>query len=311
MQPPPEAGTAVALAAFLEATVRVATPLGLAALGETVTERSGVVNIGLEGAMLAGALAAATGALGLGGPWGGLAAAALAGAAVASVFALVAVGLKGDQIVTGTAITLGAIGVTGALYRAAFGTTGAALTLPTFAPVAVPGLAALPIVGRAFFAQPAPTYLLFGLVPCVWYALVRTQLGLALRAAGESPAAAEAAGLRVPQLRAAATLFGGVMAGLAGGALVLAQAGTFAERMTAGRGFIAIAIVVLGRWHPVGAFLAALVFGAASALQFAFQAIGLDVPYQFFLMAPYVVTLLALAGVGGRAQAPEALGRSW
>ena len=272
MQPPPEAGTAVALAAFLEATVRVATPLGLAALGETVTERSGVVNIGLEGAMLAGALAAATGALGLGGPWGG---------------------------------------VTGALYRAAFGTTGAALTLPTFAPVAVPGLAALPIVGRAFFAQPAPTYLLFGLVPCVWYALVRTQLGLALRAAGESPAAAEAAGLRVPQLRAAATLFGGVMAGLAGGALVLAQAGTFAERMTAGRGVIAIAIVVLGRWHPVGAFLAALVFGAASALQFAFQAIGLDVPYQFFLMAPYVVTLLALAGVGGRAQAPEALGRSW
>ena len=310
MQSPPDAGTAATVAAFLEATVRVATPLALAALGETVTERSGVVNIGLEGAMLVGALGAATGALWLGGPWGGLAAGAVAGAAIAMVFALVVVGLRGDQIVTGTAITLGAVGLTGALYRAVFGTTGAALTLPTFGPVAVPGLSALPLAGRALFAQPAPTYLLFALVPCVWYVLARTQPGLALRAAGESPPAAAAAGLSVTRLRYAATLFGGLMGGLAGATLVLAQAGTFAERMTAGRGFIAIAIVVLGRWHPVGVFLAALVFGAASALQFAFQAAGLDVPYQFFLMAPYLVTLLALAGVGGRARAPAALGKA-
>ncbi len=243
-------------------------------------------------------------------PVGRTLAAALAGAAVAAVFALVAVGLGGDQIVVGTAVTLGAIGVTGALYRALFGATGTALTLPTFAPVAIPGLAALPVVGRAFFAQAAPTYLLFLLVPAVWYALMRLQVGLSLRAAGEAPEAARAAGLDVKRLRIGAAIFGGVLGGVAGGALVLAQAGTFAERMTAGRGFIAIAIVVLGRWNPVGVFAAALVFGAASALQFAFQALGWGVPYQFLLMAPYVLTLLALGGIGGGRRRRAALGRS-
>lgn len=306
-----EPGAGLALAAFLEATVRVATPLGLAALGETVTERSGVINVGLEGAMLAGALAAALGAVGTGGAWGGLVAAALAGAAVAALFALVAVRFGGDQIVTGTAITLGAIGVTGAVYRAAFGVTGAALSLPTFAPAAIPGLSRIPVLGHALFAQPAPTYLLFAAVPCLWWLMQRTNLGLSLRAAGEAPEAAAAAGLDVRRLRTGATIFGGLMGGVAGGALVLAQAGTFAERMTAGRGFIAIAIVVLGRWNPAGAFAAALVFGAASALQYAFQALGVDVPYQFLLMAPYVLTLLALAGVGGRTRAPAALGKSY
>ncbi len=308
MSADPAAG--VAVAAFLEATVRVATPLGLAALGETVSEKAGVIDVGLEGAWLAGALAAAVGAPALGGPWGGLLAAALAGAAVAALFALVAVGLGGDQIVVGTAITLGAIGATGALYRALFGPTGAALTLPTFAPIPLPGLSALPLVGRALFAQAAPTYLLFLLVPAGGSARGRLQLGLALRAVGEAPEAARAAGLDVRRLRIGAAIFGGALGGVAGGALVLAQAGTFAERMTAGRGFIAIAIVVLGRWNPLGVFVASLVFGGASALQFAFQAVGWGVPYQFFLMAPYVLSLLALGGIGGRARAPAALGRN-
>jgi len=299
------------LAAFLEATVRVATPLGLAALGETVTERSGVINIGLEGAMLAGALGSALGAFWLGSPWAGVLTGVLAGAAVGGLFAIIAVGLRGDQIVTGTAITIGGLGLTGAVYRAAFGTTGAALSLPTIQPLAIPYLSSIPLVGRALFAQPVPTYLLCVLMVAVWLVLTRTQLGLALRAAGEAPEAAEAAGLRVTSLRMGATLFGGAMAGLAGATLVLAQAGTFAEGMTAGRGFIAIAIVVLGRWHPIGAVGAALLFGAASALQYAFQAVGVAAPYQVFLMAPYLVSLLALAGVGGRARAPEALGQPW
>ncbi len=311
MGTPETLGLAAVLAAFLEATIRVATPLGLAAVGETVTERAGVINIGLEGSMLAGALAAAMGALWLGSPWAGLAAGGLAGAAMAALFAVVVVYHRGDQIVVGTAVTLGALGLTGAVYRAAFGATGAALSLPTFAPAAVPLLAASPVAGRALFAQPAPTYLLYALVPAVWYLLFRTQLGLAIRAAGESPGATEAAGLDVRALRFGASVFGGLLGGLAGAALVLAQAGTFAERMTAGRGFVAIAIVVLGRWHPVGAALAALLFGAASALQYAFQAAGVDVPYQLILMLPYVVTLLALAGVGGRARPPAALGTAW
>jgi len=308
---PPEAGTVAVLAGFCEATVRVATPLALAALGETVTERSGVINIGIEGSMLAGALGAALGGAWLGSAWGGALAGALAGLALTAVFAAVAVRWGGDQIVAGTGLTLGAVGLTGAVYRAAFGAGGAALSLPTFRPLIIPGLSSLPILGRALFAQSAPTYLLYVAAPLLWLVLTRTQLGLALRAAGEAPEAAVAAGLRVPLLRVGATLFGGAMAALGGATLVLAQAGTFAEGMTAGRGFIAIAIVVMGRWHPIGAVLGALVFGAASALQYAFQAVGVNVPYQFFLMVPYVVSLLALAGVGGRARAPEALGRPW
>ena len=303
-------GSLASLAGFLEATVRIATPLGLAALGETVTERSGVINIGLEGAMLGGALAAAMAAHWTGSPWAGVFAGWLAGAAIAAIFAVFTIGLRGDQIVVGTAITLASVGATGAIYRAAFGVTGTALSLPTLAPLGVPGLESIPVVGVALFRQSAPTYLLYVAAAAIWALFARTQLGLAIRAAGESPSAAQAAGLRVARLRSGATLFGGGMAGLAGATLVLAQAGTFAERMTAGRGFVAIAIVVLGRWRPLGVFAAALVFGAASALQFAFQAIGFNVPYQFFLMAPYVVSLLALAGVFGRAQAPEALGRN-
>lgn len=298
------------IASFLEATVRIATPLALAALGETVTQRAGVINVGVEGAMLSGALASAMAAASLHSAGAGFVAGVLAGAAVAAVFAAFVLVARGDQIVVGTAITLGATGATGAIYRAAFGSAGAALTLPTVAPVGVPLLSAIPLVGRALFLQPAPTYLLYALAPALWWFLMRTQPGLAVRAVGESPLAAAAAGIRVNRLRWLAIMFGGAMAGLAGATLVLAQAGTFAERMTAGRGFIAIAIVVLGRWHPLGVALAALVFGAASALQFAFQALGLAVPYQFFLMAPYLVSLLALAGVGGRARAPDALGKA-
>jgi simple sugar transport system permease protein len=234
----------------------------------------------------------------------------LAGAAIAAVFAYFAVTLGGDQIVVGTAITLASVGATGAVYRAAFGVTGSALSLPTLAPVGIGRLETIRVIGAALFRQSIPTYLLYMTAVGTWILLSRTQLGLAIRAAGESPAAAAAAGLPVRRLRFGATVFGGAMAGLAGATLVLAQAGTFAERMTAGRGFVAIAIVVLGRWRPLGVFVAALVFGAASALQFAFQAIGFDVPYQFFLMAPYVVSLLALAGAFGRSQAPEALGRN-
>jgi ABC-type uncharacterized transport system permease subunit len=306
---PPDAGAALVTAGFLTAAVRVATPLALAATGEMVAERTGVINVGLEGIMLSGALGSAWGAAVSGSPWAGMLTGAVAGVLVAATFALFVIGLRSDQIVVGTAITLGAIGLTGALYRALFGTEGAALTLPTLEPVRVPVLAGIPVIGPAFFAQAAPTYLVYGVAAGAWYLLYRTRVGLALRAVGEAPAAAAAAGISTQRHRVAATLLNGALGGLAGAALVLAQTGTFAERMTAGRGFIAIAIVVLGRWHPLGILAAALLFGSASALQYAVQATGLAVPYQFVLMAPYVVTLLALAGVGGRARAPEALGK--
>lgn len=294
---------------FLAAAVRVATPLLLAATGETIGQRSGVLNLGLEGIMLTGALAAALGA-GAWGPWGGMAAAAVAGMLLAGVFALVAIGARADQVIAGTAITLGAVGLTGTIYRQAFGAAGAGLDLPTLAPIPVPLLSALPVVGPGLFAQPAPTYIALLAVPVVWWFLFRTRAGLAVRATGEGAAVARANGVRTRLVRGAATVVSGGFAGLAGATLVLAQVGTFAERMTAGRGYVAIAIVVLGRWHPVAVAIASLVFGGAMALQFLFQTLGLGVPYQIFLMLPYGLALLALAGVVGRVRAPADLGRA-
>ncbi len=298
-----------AVAGFLEATVRYATPLGLAALGECVSERAGVINIGLEGAVIAGALGATIGA-GIAGPAVGFAVGALAGVMIASLFAVFTVGLRADQIITGTAMTMLAMGLTGTLYRSVYGAGGVALSTPTVGVLAIPGLSSLPFVGRALFAQPVVTYALYVLAPAIAWWMARTHSGLATRAMGESPEAAIAAGIRPRAVQAGAVLFAGAMAGLAGATLVLAQAGTFAEDMSAGRGFIAIAIVVLGRWNPLGVAFAALLFGAASALQTLFQAMGWEqVPYQLFLAVPYVLTLVVLAGARGRASAPAALGR--
>jgi general nucleoside transport system permease protein len=217
--------------------------------------------------------------------------------------------VRSDQIITGTAITLAGIGLTGTVYRRAFGAEGVGLSLPTFSPLPIPGLARIPVLGPGFFDQPIPTYLAVAALPLVWWILFRTRLGLMLRATGEAAAMARAAGVRTNLLRAGATVFGGGLAGIGGATLVLAQVGTFAEGMTAGRGFLAIAIVVLGRWHPAGVALAALLFGAASAMQFLFQALGVRAPYQLFLMLPYLLTLLALAGAVGRVRAPGDLGR--
>lgn len=306
---PRAGGTPVELfESFLAAAVRVATPLLLAALGETLAERAGVINLSIEGAMLAGALGAALGAT-AGGPWAGVAAAMAGGLLVAAIFAAVAVWLRGDQIITGTAVTLAAVGLTGAIYRGAYGPAGVGLSLPTFAPSVVPVLSELPGVGEAFFAQSVLTYAAYALTALTAWLLYRTRWGLELRAAGEVAEHARAAGVRVTRIRVLAVLFGGATAGLAGASLVLAQVGTFAEKMTAGRGFIAIAIVVLGGWHPGRVAGAALFFGAAMALQFLFQTFLLAVPYQLFLMLPYLLTLLVLAGAWGRTRAPADLGR--
>jgi simple sugar transport system permease protein len=293
--------------AFGSATVRVATPLLLAALGETVSERAGVLNLGIEGAMLGGALGAAIGAL-AGGPMAGLALGITAGVVASLVLALVAVVWRADQIIAGTAVTLGAIGLTGLIAQRAFGSAGAGLEVPTLAPVALPGLSHIPVLGPIFFDQSPLSYLGYLLVPLTGWLLFRTRYGLELRACGEAPASARASGVAVTRVRVTATLLGGALAGLAGATLVLAQVGTFTERMTAGRGFIAIAIVVLGRWHPFGVAIAALLFGAATALQFLIQAAGVTaVPYQLVLALPYLLAILALAGAVGRSRAPAGL----
>lgn len=294
--------------AFVASAVRTATPLALAALGELVVERAGVINISLEGVVLFGAFGALAGAT-HGGVAGGFAAGVACGILTATVFAVFAVGLRADQIITGTAVTLLAFGATGTLYRAFYGAQGAALSIPTVGPVAIPVLSRIPVVGPGLFEQPLVTYFMYLLIPLLWWWMFRRAVGLSLRAIGESPAAARAAGIAVGRFRMLAILFGGAVGGLAGATLVLAQAGTFAEGMSAGRGFVAIAIVVLGRWHPAGVALASLVFGGASALQFLVQSLGLGIPYQLALALPYVLTLAGIAGVAGRAGAPASLAR--
>lgn len=278
------------LTGFLAATLRIATPLLLAATGELIAERAGVLNLGIEGAMLSGALAAAL-VGSAAGPEAGVLAAVVAGALCGGTVALVAVRGRADQVIAGTAVTLGAIGLTGAIYRATLGSGHSQQTLETLEAPWV--LSACALVA----------------VPVVWWILYRTRWGLTLRAAGEDRHAAATNGVAVERVQTTALLIAGAFAGLAGATLVLGQVGSFAEKMTAGRGFVAIAIVVLGRWHPFGVLAAALLFGALQALQFLLQGMGLELPYQLFLVLPYLLTLLALAGLVGRARAPAGLGK--
>ena len=301
----------LALAAFLEAAVRLAVPLGLAAMGEAISERAGVLNLGLEGAIISGALAGALAAIATGSAWAGVAAGFAAGALVGGVFALFAVVLNTDQIITGTAVTLGGLGATAVVYQARFGMTGTELSIPVLDVLPIPGLSAIPVVGPAFFAQAPTTYLMYLLAPVLAWLLHRSRAGLELRAVGENPDAATSAGIPVRRTRFVAVTLGSALAGVAGAHLALAHAGTFTVEMSAGRGFIAIAVVVLGRWNPVGVVVASFFFGAANALQFTLQARGWDIAYQLFLALPYVLTLAALAGWIGRARAPAALALPW
>lgn len=292
----------------LAATIRTTTPLVLAASGELVTERAGVINIGLEGAIILGALAATVSAP-VGGTSFAYAAGLLAGALTGMLMAVFVVFLRTDQIISGTAVAMLGLGLAAALYSGIYGTAGVALSIPTSPAVRLPGIAALPLVGGVLFDQPLVTYFAYVLPVLLWTYLYRTHHGLALRAVGEEPTAARVAGVRVSQHRAGAIIFGSALGGLAGAVLVLAQAGTFAEGMSAGRGFIAIAIVALGQWHPVGVALAAIAFGAAMAFQYAAQSLGWGVRYELVLMFPYALTLGALV-FAPRRTAPAALARS-
>ena len=211
----------------------------------------------------------------------------------------------------GTAVAVGSLGFTGAVFQSRFGSAGVGLDLPTVPQAPVPLLSQVPVVGPAFFHQSATAYILCLLVPATAWFLFRTRAGLVLRAVGEEPQAAEASGAPVRRIRFLAVLFAGLTAGLAGAHLSLVHTGTFQEGMSAGKGFIAIAVVVLGRWHPVGILAAAVFFGAAEALQFSLQAADLAIPYPLLLALPYVLSLAALAGWFGRARAPASLALPW
>jgi len=297
--------------ALLHSTLVAAAPLLLAALGETLVQRAGVINIGLEGILLVGAFAGMAACYASGSPVIGVIAGALSGLFLALLFAGLTVGLSADQIVVGVSLNLLAAGITGVLYRGLFGVTGQALQVTTFTPVALPFLGKIPALGPALFQHTVLVYLAVALVPLFTFFLFRVRVGIQLQAVGEHPHAAETLGISVRKVRIFALGVEGILGGIAGSYLSLAYSNTFIEGMSAGRGFIALAIVIFGRWNPSGALWGSLFFGAATALQFHLQALGSTIPYQFVLMLPYVLTLLALMFLGTRTSAPAALGQPY
>jgi ABC-type uncharacterized transport system permease subunit len=280
-------------------TVTYAAPLLFAGLGELFSERAGVINIGLEGQMLCGAFAAALVSALTHSPALGLLAAVGGGMAAGALFALFGVGLRRDQVIVGTTLNFLALGLTGMFYRA--WTTG-----QTNAPVTVP----LPrLIGSGASSLNLLTILAVALVPVAGWLLFRTRLGVAIRAAGDAPEAAAAAGTAVGRLRVLICLANGALCGLGGAALSIGINSTFTENMTGGLGFIALAVVVFGRWRPGGVLGAALLFAAADVLQSRLQAANaLALPYPVFLALPYFLTLAALALRGARSRPPSALG---
>ena len=268
------------------AVLPYAAPVAYAALGETVGERSGVINIGLEGTMLLAAYGGLIGATHLPGAYalpGGLALACLLGVVLTVGSGLFTIVLRADQVVIGTAINLLALGVTGTLFRAEYGHSGKLLSLPV-----LPRFAGFDVILVALLLA----------VPAVWFLLQRTAWGLAVRSTGEYSRAAEAAGYSVVRLRMQAAAFGGAMAGIGGGYLVLGTTGGFTENMTSGRGFVAIALVTFGRLNPWLVFGAALLIGYLDALQLRLQATGAAVPRELLIALPYIVALVVLVVVG-------------
>ncbi len=289
------------------ATLRLTTPLLFAALGGLMCERAGVLNIGLEGMMLGGALTAYVVALRTGNPWLGILAALVVGAATGLLFAVVVVTFRANQIVSAVGLNILMLGLTGVALRAAVGLSTGQSPAPTIPIWKIPGLADLPLIGPVLFAHLPFVYLVFLLAGVMAFIFYRTTWGLAIRAVGENPRAAETVGINVIRVRYLTVVWSGVFAAVGGAMLSIGYLNTFQEGLTAGRGFIAFSAIIFGRYTPLGTMLASLLFGFTDALQLRVQAFGVHIPYQFLVVLPYIVTLLALF-VAGRSKGPAASG---
>jgi ABC-type uncharacterized transport system permease subunit len=292
---------------WLTASVRLSTPLALTAAGGVFAERSGVFNIGLEGMMLSGAFFAIAGSYATGSAIVGALCGAAAGAVLGLLLSYWTISRKADQIIAGVAINLFALGLTNLLYRAIFGDVGP-VRVAGFSNVRIPLLADIPWAGEILFQQAALVYVAFLLPLALAWVLYRTTWGLSVRSVGEHPAASDTAGVSVARIRYACVTFSGLMAGLGGAALALEGARFFTQGMTAGRGYVVLGALVVGRWHPAWAAAACLLFGAADAFQLSVQAYGIGIPSEFFVMLPYILTVAALAGLVGRTRPPRKLG---
>src|SRR5215210_3702175 len=285
--------------ALIWPTIRLSTPLILAALGGLFSERSGVINIALEGMMLAGAFTAAAVTYAAGNPYVGLLAGMLAGMLIGAIHAVACIRYQADQVVTGTAINILMIGMPAFLSGAFFLSSGSTPQIP-----------------KEDLIPWIPIVIAFVLVPATWYVLYKTPFGLRLRSVGENPEAADAAGVKVARMRYAGVLLSGALAGIGGAYLSIGQSSLFTRNMTSGRGFIALAALIFGKWRPVQTMLACLLFGFTEAVSIQMQGAvklpsGEDIPVQFVQIVPYVLTIVVLAGFIGQSRPPRALGRPY
>ncbi len=300
---------------FYAAILRVTTPLLLAAMGGLLSERTGVVTFGMEGMMLMGTIGGVIGSYLTGYVWGGLALAIVAGVLVALAFAFMAVTIGANQIVSAVALNIGALGLSSTLFVLVFqgseGIVDTVITVPSMSNWKIPLLSDIPIIGPILFNQLPLVYLAFLIVPLIWWVLYRTTWGLKIRAVGEHPHAADTVGISVVRVRYLTLICTGALSGLAGSFLSIGLLNSFQENMSAGRGFIAYTAIVFGKWEPLGVMLGTLLFGAADALQLRIQALNLNIPYQFLVAFPYIITLIVLIFFVGKATWPASYGTSF
>ncbi len=301
-----------ALSYFLAATIRMATPILIAALGLTISERAGIMNIGGEGVMLMGAFSAFAAAKLFDSTWAGLGVAALVGMLVITIFAIATITFKAQQVVVGAGMNILCAGLSSFIFRKIFYGTGildGGVMVKAFEPMKIPVLGDIPIIGQMFFDHNYIVYFGFIMVFALWFIINKTSLGLKIIAVGEYPKAADSLGVNVIGLRYCAVLFSGMMLGIAGAYLSIAQSNSFAESMTSGKGFIAMAVVILGKWNPISILLGAMLFGGANALQMSIQNTGVSIPNNIILMIPYICTVIAVVAVSkNKVGAPSAMG---
>ena len=293
---------------FFAAMIRIATPLILATLGEMFTERGGVLNLGIEGIMVLGAMMGFTAAHSSGSLWLGIMAAMATGAVAGLLMGLLTVSLGLSQHVSGIGTTLLCTGLAFFFYRLIYGQPSLPPNIEAFQVVPIPVLSSIPFLGPVLFNQSALVYLALLLVPAAAFLLYRTPWGLSLRAVGENPRAADAAGVSVPRMRYQGLVLSGMLMGMGGAFLSMAQFNAFTFGVISGRGWVCIALVVFGQWSPWKCLAGALLFGFVDALQLRLQASGvIQLPYQVFLMMPFVLTIVAMALVSRSATPPAAL----
>ena len=290
----------------LAATIRFAAPILLAALGAIYTQRSGILNLGLEGTMTIGAVTAFITAYYTGSLFAGMVAAMVSGVIFTMIMAWLSITVRANQVIAGTAMTILGIGLSAFIYRSVFGIRSLPPQITPFAVARIPILSDLPFLGPVFFEHNILVYLSFILVFITWIVLEKTVLGLNIKMVGEHPRAADSKGVNVQLTRYRAMMIEGLYAGAAGAFMSTAYMNLFLDTIITGRGFIAIAVVIFARWQPHRAMIGALIFGFASALQLRFQAMGVNIPNQFLLMFPYVLTILVLISVSKKAEFPSA-----